>query len=407
VLGRDRLLARKPGAKTFEFQFDDRTITAQRGDSVALALLGANVRVVSRSVKFRRPRGPYCFTGDCGTCLVRIDGRPNRRACLTAASPGMRVESQNVIGEFGVDPTGLADKVFGEVMDHHHFVVKPRAANQIMQSVARRLAGLGTLPDAAPVEVEQLDHRPDVLVVGGGPAGIAVATAIADRGHSILLADRGPLSPKIGGVTLLETTGVFGAYPAEGVWAAMSDAPAKQTLHTIEPRHVVLATGTREPMLPLAGNDLPGVVAGRRITRCLAAAKARIAGTCVVIGHGLDAQACADYLGVQRVEPADVVAIEGSGAVEAVRTNNGRTACDLVVVVPEPSGAYELGVQAGAGVHWDGVGFVLERDGQGRCACAGPWTLWAAGDVCGYLGPKAAQIDGDRVGNAVWRALAG
>jgi predicted molibdopterin-dependent oxidoreductase YjgC len=32
--------------------------------------------------------------GVCFECLVEVDGRPNRQACLTAVEPGMQVRTQ-------------------------------------------------------------------------------------------------------------------------------------------------------------------------------------------------------------------------------------------------------------------------------------------------------------------------
>ena len=172
----DRLLLRADDRPAIALRWDrDERVEAREGDTVSLALLDAGVLETSRSPKYRRPRGAYCLRGDCGTCLVRIDGLPNRRACSTVAREGMLVEPQNRLTA-GPDPTALIDTMMRGDMDHHHFMVRPRVVNQIMQGVARNLAGLGTLPDRpapdAPARHEV--HRPDVLVVGAGPAGAAL-----------------------------------------------------------------------------------------------------------------------------------------------------------------------------------------------------------------------------------------
>ena len=71
--------------------FDGHAVPARSGESVASALLAAGRLVVSRSAKYHRPRGPFCLSGSCGSCLVRIDGEPNRRACRTPCrGPGFR-----------------------------------------------------------------------------------------------------------------------------------------------------------------------------------------------------------------------------------------------------------------------------------------------------------------------------
>ncbi|EDM75524.1 hypothetical protein PPSIR1_13485, partial [Plesiocystis pacifica SIR-1] len=44
-------------------------------------------------------------------------------------------------------------------------------------------------------------------------------------------------------------------------------------------------------------------------------------------------------------------------------------------------------------------------EARGRCGSLGGTELWAAGDVCGWLGPEAAARDGARVAEAIAAAL--
>lgn len=73
------------------FTFDGRPVEARTGETVAAALLAAGFRDFRASVVSGAPRGPYCLMGACFDCLVRIDGVPNRQACMTAVQPGMDV----------------------------------------------------------------------------------------------------------------------------------------------------------------------------------------------------------------------------------------------------------------------------------------------------------------------------
>ena len=50
-----------------------------------MALHAAGIETLARSSKYHRPRGFFCLDGHCAACLLRIDGRPNQRACLTPA----------------------------------------------------------------------------------------------------------------------------------------------------------------------------------------------------------------------------------------------------------------------------------------------------------------------------------
>lgn len=400
---------RNPSGAEIVLRWDrDTRVTARRGDSVTTALLGAGIVATSRSLKFRRPRGPYCLRGDCGTCLVRIDGLPNLRACMVPVAEGMEVSPQNRMVDAGPDPTALADKVLGPGMDHHHFMVRPRFANQIMQGVARNLAGLGLFPDRAPDRPgEVVRLRPGVLIVGAGPAGRAAAEMLHAAGRDVYLVDRD--GPPAGELALPAAwrTGVFAAYAAEGVFAAAHRPLTGATrLYTFEPEHVVIATGARDPMVPVPGNDIPGVMAARGLVRLLASTETGLVEPAVVVGSGPAAEACARALRTEAIAPDAVETVLGRNRVEGIRLRDRKVECGVVAMAASPAPAYELARQAGATVRWNGAGFAVQRDEAGRCRTDGPWTLWAAGDVCGFMGPDAAADDGRRVARSILGAAA-
>ncbi|HEV7501684.1 MAG TPA: (2Fe-2S)-binding protein, partial [Vicinamibacteria bacterium] len=56
---------------------DGQDIEAQEGDTLAAALLRARITTFTRSIKYHRPRGPFCLAGSCGQCLMRVDGVPS------------------------------------------------------------------------------------------------------------------------------------------------------------------------------------------------------------------------------------------------------------------------------------------------------------------------------------------
>ncbi len=395
-------LVRPDGDAPWTLRFDgDERVPAGPAETVSGALLAAGIVATTRSLKFRRPRGPYCLQGDCGTCLVRIDGRPNLRACLTECAPHQRVESQNTV-QHGPDPTALADKFFGKGMDHHHFMVKPRVLNEVMKGIARNLAGLGILPDpGAASATAHRHHTPDVLVVGCGSAGRSATRALRQAGLEVAVVERFPRSadpPK----DVLFGAGAFGVYAPEGVVAAAQPGEV-DTLHTFAPTHLLIATGARDTMMVLPNNDLPGVVSARGLVRQLENTTLRV-GRCVVIGDGDAAAELGRQLGARVVAVEDVLSLEGDDAVEAVRCKNETIDCELVALVPVPAPASDLARQDGAEVQWNGAGFSVVRDDLGRTGRTTPWTSWACGDVCGYLGPQAAARDAERVASQIIHA---
>lgn len=79
------------GGAAVDITIDATRYAAREGDSVAAALLAAGVDVFRATAGSGAPRGPYCLMGACFDCLVEIDGRANRRACMTRVAPGMRI----------------------------------------------------------------------------------------------------------------------------------------------------------------------------------------------------------------------------------------------------------------------------------------------------------------------------
>lgn len=73
------------------FFFEERELAAFRGETVAGALLAAGVRTLRHEENGGGPRGLFCGMGICFECRMVIDGQANRRACMTAVVPGMKV----------------------------------------------------------------------------------------------------------------------------------------------------------------------------------------------------------------------------------------------------------------------------------------------------------------------------
>jgi sarcosine oxidase, subunit alpha len=368
---------------------DGDPIEAQPEDTVAAALLRAGVTTFTRSIKYHRPRGPFCLAGSCGQCLMRIDGVPSLPACRVKASEGMRCERQN--GPLGVENDLLraSDFLFPEGLDHHHLLVRSRLLGRVALEVARRLAGLGELPDAVRQPVQGELRQVKLAIVGAGPAGLSAARAAAP---GAFLIER---EPRVGGAPLLfGTAGDGDAGPAAvlleaecvGLYAndtalpgnAMLAVRHRERLLVVVAERVIVATGGVSQPLPFPGVDRPGVYAARG----LLALSARVGVKLAVVGDGDEAHRCAAALSRRGYEIAMVPGVPRramGNPVKAVETAAGeRIRCDAVAIAHPPAPLHELATSVGAQARFDGAGFPVETDGEGRTSV--PW-LFAAGTV--------------------------
>ncbi len=91
-------------AAPVRFTFEGIEVEAAAGETVAAALIAAGHRSFSPSQVAGVPRGPYCLMGACFDCVVRIDGIPNRQACMTEVTPGMDVRRMTLAAASGARP---------------------------------------------------------------------------------------------------------------------------------------------------------------------------------------------------------------------------------------------------------------------------------------------------------------
>lgn len=79
---------------TFEIEFDGKTVLARSGQTIAEALLANGVRIL-RMTRKQASRGVYCGMGACYECRMIVNGIPNVRTCVTPATPGCKIATQN------------------------------------------------------------------------------------------------------------------------------------------------------------------------------------------------------------------------------------------------------------------------------------------------------------------------
>jgi sarcosine oxidase subunit alpha len=355
----------------------------------------------------------------CEGCLVRVGDLPGQLACRVPAAPDLEVRSQNAFPNASLDLFRVTDWFFPGHLDHHHLMVNAGATlNRAMQAFARRMAGLGTLPDAPAPSAPLRELHTDVLVVGVGTAGGAVASALARNGVSTLACDE---EPRHGGEAL-DHDGSEAPHldpgvrflPRTSVVATFDDGTlcvGPEGLALVHARARVFATGCIEGVGLFAQNDLPGVFTARAAARMLRAGV--LPGERVVVaGAGpfgaQVARRCAQA-GRAVTEAEGVLEAHGTSAVKAatvsVQGRAQKVRCDALVVDLPGTPAYELPGQAGAAVPWDADRqcFVPEARPEGDTRAPG---VYLVGSVRAPGTAFAARHkDGLRVAGRVLRDL--
>ena len=286
------------------FSFDGRSYAGYAGDSLAAALLANGVRLVGRSFKYHRPRGLLAAGSEEPNALVELRGgarrEPNTPATIVELYGGLQASSQNRFPSLSFDVMA-AGNVLSPLLSagfYYKTFMWPAAFwEKVYEPLIRRAAGLGRasgLDD--PDHYERAHLFCDVLVIGGGAAGLAAALAAGRRGARVVLCDEdwrlgGRLlaeAARVDGlpgpdwaaaaaaelaalpeVRVLRRTAVFGVYDC-GTYGALERVAdhrpepgphePRQRYWRIVARRAVLAAGATERPLVFAGNDRPGVM---------------------------------------------------------------------------------------------------------------------------------------------------
>lgn len=83
-----------PLRRKIKFFYNGKVFWGVEGDTIASALHAAGITQLSRSIKLHRPCGFYCAIGNCSSCFMRVDGKPNVKTCVEPLQEDMVVESQ-------------------------------------------------------------------------------------------------------------------------------------------------------------------------------------------------------------------------------------------------------------------------------------------------------------------------
>ncbi|MBC7081784.1 MAG: FAD-dependent oxidoreductase [Thermoplasmatales archaeon] len=228
--------------KEIYFYYNGKKLKAYEGETIASALYANGVKVFSRSKK-GRARGFFCGIGKCSSCLMKVDGIPNIRTCITPVREGMIVEDNDKeISNLGYE-NGKVKKISCEIA-----------------VVGAGPAGMSSAIEVSNyVDVLLIDENPHVggqLIKqthkffgskeeGAGTRGIEIANELRKE-----IEERR--------IRLLRNTSVIGYYD-RGYKFLSAVNKLDKILYEIEAKRIIFATGAQENMLLFEGNDLPGV----------------------------------------------------------------------------------------------------------------------------------------------------
>ena len=290
--------------KSLNFQFDGKTYTGFAGDTLASALLANDVRLMGRSFKYHRPRGPMTAGSEEPNAIVELRTgaaqEPNTRATTAELFDGLVAKSQNRWPSLAFDAMAINDRLsnFLTAGFYYKTFMWPAAFwEKLYEPIIRKAAGLGTLshePD--PDCYDKGFLHCDVLVIGAGPSGLAAALTAGRAGAQVILADEdfrmgGRLNAETFGigdqsasdwaaqmvaelasmpnVRLMTRTTVMGAYDhgiyglVERVTDHLPQSPTgkpRQILWRVYSKRAILAAGATERPIVFENNDRPGIM---------------------------------------------------------------------------------------------------------------------------------------------------
>ena len=284
------------------FTFNGRKMKGYQGDTLASALLANNQMLVGRSFKYHRPRGVVSSGAEEPNALINMgEGtrfEPNQRATTTELFDGLVAESQNHWPSLEFDIGAINSKLarFLPAGFYYKMFIHPRPLwKHVYEPFIRRSAGLGKAPKMRDSDTyEHFYAFYDLVIIGGGIAGLMAAKAAASSGAQILVMEQ---TAHWGGRCVVEPDQINGKDPEHFIEDLVAELTAQPnvTMRTrlmgagvydhgyllgyerlrdhapsqTGPRHrlwriraakILTATGAIERPLSFAGNDLPGVI---------------------------------------------------------------------------------------------------------------------------------------------------
>ena len=234
-----------PQKETIPFYWNRSKIFAHKDEMISSALFANNIKIFGHHHQDGSAQGIFCANGQCAKCTVIANGIP-LKACMTRVRKNMIIES---------------------------------------------VEGLPKLPDVdRAMQVSGIEQiSTDVLIIGGGPAGLSASIQLEKNGIKAILVDD---KDELGGKLVLQTHKFFGSQKDSyagmrgmdighmlalkveqsiniDVWRSSTvlyvfdDKKVgilKDGIYKIvTPKVILNAAGAREKFLRFKGNSLPGI----------------------------------------------------------------------------------------------------------------------------------------------------
>ena len=350
------------------FKWNGKRFSGLEGDTIASALAAAGEHVVSRSMKYHRPRGILTADYWDPNLMVQVGDDPNVRAGHRLLESGMDVHAQNVWPSLHLDikaANGLVGRFLTAGFYYKTFM-RPQRLWPAYERVLATFAPGGKIDLDTPHRYHDKRYlHPDVVVAGAGPAGIEAALAASEAGAQVLLVEhehavgghlrystsdsaRAALAElrdalDASGVEVLTDSTVTGRYEDNWLGVVQRNHPiAVERLIKARAKVLIAAPGLIERPYVFSGNDRPGVItsgAARRLINLWGVKPGERAVVFTANSEGDATAADLDRVGVEIAAVIDgrggrrVSATQGtSKAVEAVVAGGSRIEADLLVV---------------------------------------------------------------------------
>ena len=383
---------RVPGASgaPLKFTFDGKPYTGMEGDTLASALLANGVRIMGRSFKYHRPRGPWSAWVDDPNAImtVRKGGveLPNCPATTTYLENGMKAEAVNAYPSAAFDIKGGLDLFHRWLSAGFYYKTFMSPSWHLFEPAIRKMAGLGHVTDKGleGYSSDQIHDSCDVLVIGGGPAGLVAARAAAEAGLDACLVED---HKALGGGAVLETTiedqppaqwvttqaeaiakaggrilthaTAYGIYDHQMV-AIIENGPfgTAPRLHRMRADRIILASGALDRPITFANNDRPGIMSVTGACTYLAQHQVLAGNEIIVVSNNSFADAAETMLTkagakVTRIDPkAGRIKAIGLRTVVAVTQNDRTYPTDAILASGGQTPLVHLWRHAGGKLTW-------------------------------------------------------